>query len=141
MIKEPNRYYVLALEGWIILYQFCILLEELCFFNQWMMPICDFSIILAGMSVITFAVPVLWWMINSFQFSRATSINTSDYQQETNAAVISVAYGLFVTFEALWPSVDYGTFYWTSEAEKTLVGNSVAHILFTIVVTGQSAGI
>eukprot|EP01036_Dinobryon_divergens_P022066 gene22066-30300_t len=87
------------------------------------------------MSVVAFLVPVFCWMTSSFQLHRARSVNSTDYQQETHAAAISVAYGLYITFEAIWQSVDYQKYSWTSEAEKTLVGNAVARIIFTIIVT------
>lgn len=137
MIQELNKLYVHALQGWFILYQFYKLLDEYNFYNQWSIFSREASIILNWMSVVAFLVPVLCWMTSSFQLHRAKCINGTDYQQETHAAAISIAYGLFITFEAVWQTVDYQNYNWTSETEKTLVGNSVAHIIFTIVVTGQ----
>jgi hypothetical protein len=137
MIQEPNKLYVHALQGWFILYQFNKLLEEYNFYNQWSIFSREASIILNWMSVVAFLVPVFCWMTSSFQLNRARSVNSTDYQQETHAAAISVAYGLFITFEAIWQSVDYQKYSWASEAEKTLVGNAVARIIFTIIVTGQ----
>eukprot|EP01035_Chromulina_nebulosa_P021393 gene21393-27716_t len=135
MIQEPNKLYLHALQGWFILYQFNKLLEEYNFYNQWSILSREASIILNWMSVVAFLVPVFCWMTSSFQLHRARSVNSTDYQQETHAAAISVAYGLYITFEAIWQSVDYQKYSWTSEAEKTLVGNAVARIIFTIIVT------